>query len=440
MAGIRWIVLAIVIVGSFVSYVLRFNVSIVSETMIRDLGMNEYQLGLVFSAFAAGYAIFQFPGGVFGGKFGPRFTITTMAVAWTLLTIVTAIIPGSDVLSIGAIVAALVVTRFLVGMVHAPFFPVTFGGTVARWFPVKQWGVANGLSVAGMTLGAAATGPIVVWLMDGYGWRGALLVTAPTALLIAAAYHWYITDNPADHARIGASELEVIKSDRPPAEAGPEKGAWKIALGNRNVQLLTISYICMNYVFYLFFNWFFYYLVTVKGFAPADAALFTAAQWILGAVGGIAGGLLCDMLVRRFGMRRGPRTLAMTGLIFAAVFLYVGAMSDSIGITVVMLCISFGCTQVTDTPFWVATMAVSGRHAPVATAILNTGGNIPGAVGGLMVPVVAGLLGWPIAIATGSVFAVVGALLWLFIRADEPMGGKNSATAQRLRASLEHTA
>ncbi len=40
----------------------------------------------------------------------------------------------------------------------------------------------------------------------------------------------------------------------------------------------------------------------------------------------------------------------------------------------------------------------------------------------MLVPVTAGLLGWPAAIMTGSVFAIVGALLWIFIRADEPMG------------------
>ncbi len=71
---------------------------------------------------------------------------------------------------------------------------------------------------------------------------------------------------------------------------------------------------------------------------------------------------------------------------------------------------------------WVSTMAVSGRHAPVATGILNTGGNIPGVLGGVLVPFTAGILGWPAAMVTGSAFAVVGALLWLFIRADEPMG------------------
>ena len=421
MKGVRWIVLAIIICASFVAYVLRTNLSVVSEMMMRDLGMNEYQLGMVFSAFAAGYTIFQLPGGVFGDRFGPRFAISSIAIAWGLLTIVTALIPGTDVWSVGAIVVALVVTRFLVGAVHAPFFPVTIGGTIASWFPVRQWGLPNGLSSTGLTLGAAATAPLVVWLMESYGWRGALLITAPTGFIVAALYRWYVTDDPAEHPQIQAQELELIRSDRPPDEDVPEKGAWKIALANRNVLLVAISYFCMNYVFYLFFSWFFFYLVDVKGFSATDAGMLSAAQWILGAIGATVGGLTCDFLVRHYGIRLGPRYLAMTGLLLSGVFLYIGAMSGNVVITVVMLRVSFACYQLTEARFWVATMAVSGRHAPVATGILNTGANIPGILGGMLVPVTAGVLGWPAAIATGSAFAIDGALLWLFVRADEPM-------------------
>lgn len=419
--GIRWVVLAILTFASFVSYILKFNVSIVSETMMQDLHMNEYQLGLVFSAYAAGYAIFQFPGGILGDRFGPRLTITTIAVAWALLTIVTAVIPGTGVWPVAAIVTALVVTRFAVGAVHAPFFPVIIGGTIASWFPIRQWGISNGLTSTGLTLGAAATGPIVVWLMQSYGWRGALLITAPMALLVAVLYYWYVKDDPADHPHIRDSELTLIQSDRP-ADAGIEKGAWKHALKNRNVLLLTVGYFCMNYVFYLFFNWFFFYLVDVKGFSAEEAGLLTAAQWILGAIGATVGGFVCDLLTRRLGVRLGTRYLAMTALILSAIFLYIGAMSDYVGITVVMLCVCFACNQLTEAPFWVATMAVAGRHGAVATGVLNTGGNTVGMIGGLMVPVTANLLGWPAAITTGSVFAIIGAVLWLFVRADEPMG------------------
>lgn len=421
MKGLRWIVLAIIIFSSFIAYVLRTNVNIVGETMIDDLGIDEIQLGMVFSAFAAGYAIFQFPGGVFGDRYGARFAITAIATAWALLTIATAVIPGPAVLPAGAIVAALVVVRFLVGAAHAPFFPVTIGGTIASWFPVRQWGLPNGLSSTGLTLGAAATAPAVVWLMEAYGWRGALLLTAPAGFVVALVYRGFVTDEPADHRLITSEELALIRSDRPPAEGAHEPGAWKLALKNRNVLLLTLSYFCMNYVFFLFFNWFFFYLVDVRGFAATDAGFLTAALWVLGAVGATAGGLACDLLVRRMGVRAGPRVLAMSGLILSAVFLGVGAVSDDITLAIVALCICFACNQLTEAPMWVATMSVAGNHAQVATGVLNTGGNLTGVVGGMLVPVMALELGWPAAIMTGSLFAIVGAMLWFFIRADEPM-------------------
>ncbi|HEX9813748.1 MAG TPA: hypothetical protein VGB31_02235, partial [Myxococcota bacterium] len=58
---VRWIVLALIILASFISYVLRMNMSIAGDSMMVDLGLTTVQLGMVFSAFAAGYAIFQFP-------------------------------------------------------------------------------------------------------------------------------------------------------------------------------------------------------------------------------------------------------------------------------------------------------------------------------------------------------------------------------------------
>ena len=421
MKGYRWIVLGVIILASFVAYILRTNVSIVGEAMMLDLGMNEYQLGLVFSAFAAGYAIFQFPGGMLGDRFGPRRTITAIAIAWTVLTVATALIPGSGTWPIAWTVGALMLTRFLIGAANGPFFPATIGGTVERWFPASQWGLPNGLTSAGLTLGAAMTAPLVAWLMASLGWRNALLIVAPAGLVAAFAYWYLVTDDPAKHPKMTPAELDFIHSERPPAEADIEKGAWKLVLKDRNVLLIALSYFCMNYVFYLFFSWFFYYLTNVRDFPASEAGLFTAAQWILGAVGAIVGGFACDMLIRKVGMRRGTRLQTMIALILSGIFLYVGATSGDVMLTVVALCLSFGFTQLTEAPMWVATMGVAGKHSQIATGVLNTGGNIPGVIGGLMVPFIAGWLGWDAAVISGSLFAFAGALLWLLIRADEPM-------------------
>jgi hypothetical protein len=58
---------------------------------------------------------------------------------------------------------------------------------------------------------------------------------------------------------------------------------------------------------------------------------------------------------------------------------------------------------------------------------MNTGGNLVGVIGALLVPLVAhsfasSSVGWVIALSTGALFALTGAVLWTWIRADIPMG------------------
>jgi ACS family glucarate transporter-like MFS transporter len=418
---IRWLILGLIMVASFVSYVLRTNVSIVSATMMADLGMTEVQLGMVFSAFAAGYAIFQFPAGVFGGRLGSRSTIALIAVVWGVLTIATGLVPGSDAASIGVVVTSLVVLRFLVGVSHAPIFPVT-GGTTADWFPIGHWGLPCGLSSTALTLGAAATGPLVVWLMDSYGWRGSFFLSAPVAFLLAGLWWWYLRDYPREHSSVSPRELALIDAHRPPPQSHAErKGAWKKVLKNRDILLLTASYFCMNYIFYLVFNWFFFYLTEVKGFGRQEASGLTAALWVIGSVGATLGGLSCDRLISRFGLRRGPQLLSMTSLVLAAAFLFLGATASDPYLTVTLLSLSFGFTQITEAAYWSTMISIASRDASEGGGVLNTGGNVVGFVGGMLVPLTASHFGWVAAVSTGSVFALVGALLWFFIRGDRPI-------------------
>lgn len=418
---VRWIILALVLFASFVSYFVRSNLSVVGGAMMEDIGLTEIQLGYIFSAFAAGYALFQLPGGVLGHRFGARALITVLAIIWAVLTALTGLVPDTAQWDVVAVLSSLIVLRFLVGATNSPIFPVTAGGTIANWFPVGSWGVPMGLQITGLSLGAAVSAPLLVWLVDAYGWRAAMLITAPCALVLAVVWWWYVRDFPKDHPRVGPAEQALIDAGRPPPEAHRQPGAWKVALANRDILLLTISYFCMNYVFYLFFSWFFFYLVDVKQFGQQQAGLFVSAQWVLGAITGAAGGFLCDRMVRTWGFRLGIRWLAITSLLLTAIFLVGGAVTNSVYVAVTLLCLSYGINQLSDPPYWVAAIAVAGRYGEVATGVLNTGGNVAGFFGGMLVPFVAATLGWTVAVASGALFLLIGAILWLFIRADRPM-------------------
>jgi ACS family glucarate transporter-like MFS transporter len=426
---VRWVILTLLFAASFVAYVLRTNMSVAGEKMMADLGLSKIQLGMVLSAFAWGYAIFQFPGGIFGDRLGPRRALTIIAVLWGILTLLTGLVPGRALASTAAILAVLIGLRFAMGVVQAPLFPVGCGGAIGSWFPVSGWAFPNGLTSTGLTLGAAATGPLIAWLMETLGWRESFILTAPLAFLIAGVWRWYARDNPADHPRVNKKELESIAAGRGSLEPGAmDRTAWKRVLKNRDVLLLAASYFCMNYVFYIFFNWFFIYLVDVRGFEILKGGTLAAAPWMVGAVAASVGGLWCDRLCKRIGPRWGCRVPGMVGLSLVAGLLLLGATARNPYFAVVFLAFSFGFTQLTEGAFWAAAIFVSGRHASAATGVMNTGGNVVGGIGALLVPITAETFGWVPALATGSVFALTGVVLWAFVRADKPMSsGSRSA-------------
>jgi ACS family glucarate transporter-like MFS transporter len=419
---VRWMILALIFMASFVAYVLRTNMSIAGKSIMDYLGLSKIQLGMVLSAFAWGYAIFQFPGGTFGDIVGSRRALTFIAVLWGILTLATGLVPGTALVSTTFILTTLIGLRFLMGVAQAPLFPVTCGGTIGNWFPVSGWAFPNGLVSTGVTLGAAATAPLIAWLMETMGWRASFILTAPLAFLIAGVWWWYARDDPADHPRVSKTELDLINANRPSPEAAIDsRTGWKRVLKNRDILLLTASYFCMNYVFYIFFNWFFIYLVDVRKFKIMEGRYLAAAPWMVGAVAASFGGLWCDRLCKRIGARWGCRIPGIVGLSLVAGLLLLGAAAKNPYLAGLFLSLSFGCTQLTEGAYWMAAIFVSGKHASAATGVMNTGGNVVGGIGALLVPLTAEAFGWIPALATGSVFALAGAGLWLFVRADRPM-------------------
>ena len=421
-SGVRWNILGLLTLASFIAYILRSNLSVAGERMMPELGLSQLQLGMVLAAFAWGYAIFQFPGGVLGERLGGRKALALMAVGWGVCNLLVGLVPGTAVLSPAILLSGLIALRFLMGMVQAPLYPVTSGGTTCAWFPVGGWALPNGLTNAGLTFGAAATGPLIVWLMDRFGWRASFLVTAPLGFLMAGLWWWYARDTPAEHPGVHQQELALIDRDRPPPVPAVARTDWRRALGNRQVLLLTARSFCSNYGFYFFFNWLFISLIDERHFKALEGGFYAAAPWMVGAVGAIIGGVVGDYLTGRHGIRRGTRWTSMAGLLLCALFLWLASSAASPQMAVVLLSLCLGCQQVSEGPFWSATIAASGQQASAACGILNTGGNVVGGVGALLVPLVVASVGWPAALASASLFAVVAALLWLWIEPDWEVG------------------
>ncbi|HYP16813.1 MAG TPA: MFS transporter, partial [Opitutus sp.] len=66
----RRVVLWFVITLAIITYVDRVCISQTAGDIRRDLGLNEKQMGMIFSAFTLAYALFEIPGGWMGDRYG----------------------------------------------------------------------------------------------------------------------------------------------------------------------------------------------------------------------------------------------------------------------------------------------------------------------------------------------------------------------------------
>lgn len=411
---VRYRILAVLFVLSFVNYLLRNNLSVAIPSIRQEFGFTSTELGWILGSFNFTYALFQIPGGIFGEVYGPRRALAALAISWGLLTFLTGFAPALLAASAAGAMISLVVIRVLLGVANAPLFPTT-AGVFANWFPAGNWAFPNAALSVGLTLGQAAIGPVVTLLIIKFGWRESFYLFAPFGLLIGAWWYWYGRDTPEQHAAVSRQELTLITAGRdsvPRQAATP--GAWRKVLVQRNVLLLAAAYFCMNYVFYMFAQWLFTYLVEARGFSLLESGWLYVLPFVSGAVLAAAGGLACDALCLRIGPRWGCRLPAISGLLLVAVLLLVGAYSMNPYWAVGVLSLCFGFTQFTEGAFWSASTYAAGPHTATATGVMNTGGN----AAGFLAPVV-GLMvdhfGWLPTLASGSVFALIGAGLWLFI-------------------------
>jgi len=415
---VRWRIYAFLFVFGCIVYFQQKGLTVAAERIMPDLHFTQVQIGWLQWALVLGYAAFQFPGGVLGQRLGARLTFTLIgliAFAGTVLTpVAPAVFSGGTVLF-----AALFVLQLTVGLAQGPVFPVC-SGVMETWFRPERWPLIQGLQSMGLQLAAAVTAPTVAYLMTTVGWQRALFWPALPAVGVVILWAWYARNSPREHPSVTAEEIAELgkEVDVPP----PAKFEWRRLrhlLANRSILLATLSYICMNYVFYLISNWCFLYLVQQRHFNALEGGWMATLPPLAAAVGAGVGGSLVGVMCARFGNKWGFRIIPMLALPVTGILLLLTVHLNNPYAAVAALALAFGVVELCEGPYWAGTMFVARADTMSATGVLNTGGNLGGLIG---IPIVAKLseLGlWNVAFTIGAVSAVVGAIAWLGIDADE---------------------
>jgi sugar phosphate permease len=271
-----------------------------------------------------------------------------------------------------------------------------------------------------LSLGAALTPPLIASLMVSVGWRRALGWSGVPAVLIIVLWAWYARNTPREHAAVAGAELAEL-GEVALATVDDRIGIRRLLalLADRTTLLLALSYVAMNYSFYLLSNWCFLYLIQERHFSILESGWLAIAPPLAAAFGAGIGGALTARLCKRYGVKWGFRLVPVVALPTAALLLVIAVFAANPYAAVVALTACFACVELTEGAFWGTTMTLGRGDTMAFGGIVNTGGNLGGIIG---IPIVAYLSGrhsWVTAFVIGSLTAVGSAVLWFGIDASK---------------------
>lgn len=374
-----------------IDYIDRVMIGVALPFLGGDLGIDKTQQGLVVSAFAIAYMVFQVPGGLLADRFGARPLLVVSLVAWSVFTAATGFVGG---------LVALLAVRALFGVAQALFPGASFKALAERTTPQTR-NRSAGLMLASNFLGAGIAPLLVAPIIVAIGWRHAFWVVALGGVVVGLLM-WLCLPRPLPR--------EVTELDGAgPAAAAAQAGAGRV-LRTGIVWRYAALFACFNMLNYGMITWVPSYLYEARGLSLVAAGLSSAVPLLITAVSAVVGGWLMS---RWFDDR--ARLLVVPVLAVSAVLLVLMLMAESATAFTVYQSLAMAFSGL-------ATMGILGmpiRALPremigSGMGLVNTGGQLAGVLAPLVMGWLAQEFDFGAAFAFLVASTVAAALLALF--------------------------
>lgn len=404
--------LSMLVVAGAVNYIDRATLAVANPLIRQDLGLSIADMGYLLSAFLWAYAFAQLPTGAMVDRLGPRILLSLGLSLWSFAQLL-----GGLVQNFGQFFSA----RVLLGIGEAPQFPT--GARVVRdWFNQRDRGLATGIFNCASSLGTAIAVPLLTFLMLTFGWRVMFMVMGIAGLLVAAI--WFLAyRNPDEIALTARENTYRVEGDPPGQRTKVTFREWKLLFRFRTTWGMVFGYFGCIYLTWIYTAWLPGYLEIERHMSVKYTGWAAAVPFACGVVGGVLGGYIADILLRRgtapLKSRRYPAAIALLGTAACTV---AAAYVSSNALAIAFISVSLFLVYVTSTCAW----ALSSVAVPTnCTASIGAVQNFGGYLGGALAPTVTGLIvqktgSFVPALVVGALIGVISAASYLFV-VDQPI-------------------
>jgi MFS transporter, ACS family, tartrate transporter len=362
-----------------VAFVDRINIGFAALTMNRDLGITSQQYGFAFGIFFPGYFLFEVPSNLLLHKIGARVWITRILVSWGLIAALTGLVQN---------VHQLYVTRFLLGLAEAGYFP----GIVlylTYWIRQREQARVLALFLTGYPVTSILGAPISTFILDHVhwlnlgGWRWLLILEGMPAIALAFFTRFVLPNRPTEAKFLTSEEKEWLQTEleREEQEKLKQRRYSAIeAMTNGRIWHLVSIYFGMMIGGYAMASWM---PQIVKSLSSEYSNSFVGVLVMIPYLAAFCG----MILVARSSDRRMERRhhLAVSLLFGGIAFVVLGGIHSAFVTIVLLAFLAIGyCSSLS--PFWaLPNEFLTGFSAASGIAFINSIGNLGGFVGSYMV-------------------------------------------------------
>ncbi|MGU3475237.1 MFS transporter [Methylobacterium sp. D48H] len=299
---VRLLIVAMLFAATTINYADRATISIAGPDMAKELGLSPVQMGYVFSAFAWSYVLAQIPGGWLLDRYSVKWVYAAAVALWSAFTLVQGAVGFFTGLTAVVLLFAL---RLAVGLTEAPVFPAN-ARIVAAWFPTRERGMASAFFNSAQYFATVLFTPLMAWIVHNFGWHH--VFTSMGLLGIAFAVLWLrVVDSPKNHPSMNQAERDYIEAGgalldmdgQSRSKQGDAGRTLRQLLANRMLLGIYVGQYCITVLTYFFLTWFPVYLVKERGLSILQAGFAAVLPALCGFIGGILGGVISDLLLRR---------------------------------------------------------------------------------------------------------------------------------------------
>jgi MFS transporter, ACS family, hexuronate transporter len=299
---LRWALVALIAVSSFLNYVDRQTLSLLAGPVQRDLAIDDLGYANLVTAFLVAYTIGNLVTAWTIVRVGARKALALFVGVWSLACAAGGL--TQNVWQMGA-------TRFVLGLAETGNWtaaPVI----VRQWFQPSQRAMAVGIFTASAMLGGTLAPPLIASIEGQMGWRPAFLITGAVGFIWVAA--WLAIYRTKDEVEAVAIEREEQASLTGTVAPGLR---WRDILTLRRMWLIAFANGLAAPVWYFYLFWFPKYLTDERGVSLAFLGQTAWAVYLAAGVGALVGGAISGALVGR-GMSPPKARIAVMAFVVVA--------------------------------------------------------------------------------------------------------------------------